>query len=400
MKCRHCNDELSLELIDLGGAPPSNVFHAAKDDPETVFPLRVLVCTNCWLVQTDISRFTLGYDEVFTDAYPYFSSTSPSFVEHAKRFVDQATHRFGLGPDSLTVEVGSNDGYLLQHVKTPCYGVEPTKTGETAAAKGVETFAKFFTSAFAKEAAAARGQADLMIANNVLAHVPDINDFVRGFEILLKPTGVATFEFPSLLNLVRFSQFDTIYHEHYSYLSLTAVIRILAAANLGVFDLERLPTHGGSLRLYVSKVTRAPSAAVLRQLAEEEHWGIKTPEFYRPGFQEAAARIKDEFLEFLLKAKAMKRTVAAFGAAAKGNTLLNYAGVKSDLLAYVVDETPAKQSKFLPGSRIPVVASFITRPDYVVILPWNFRQDIIEKLAFVRDWGAKFVCAVPRLEIL
>jgi len=400
MKCRHCNDELSLELIDLGGAPPSNVFHVAKDEPETAFPLRVLVCTNCWLAQTDISRFTLGYDEVFTDAYPYFSSTSPSFVEHAKRYVDQVTHRFGLGQDSLTVEVGSNDGYLLQHVKTPCYGIEPTATGEAARAKGITTVPEFFTAALAQRRVVSHGQVDLMIANNVLAHVPNINDFVRGFEILLKPAGVATFEFPSLLNLVRFNQFDTIYHEHYSYLSLTAVTKILAANRLVVFDLERLTTHGGSLRLYVSKDGRSPSAAVLRQLAEEKHWGITDPDFYRPGFQEAANRIKDEFLEFLLKAKAMKRTVAAFGAAAKGNTLLNYAGVRSDLLAYVVDETPAKQGKFLPGSRIPVVASFITRPDYVVILPWNFRQDIIEKLAFVRDWGAKFVCAVPQLEIL
>lgn len=400
MKCRHCNDELSLELIDLGGAPPSNVFHAARDEPETAFSLRVLVCTNCWLAQTDISRFTLGYDEVFTAAYPYYSSTSASFVEHARRYVGQVTERFKLGPDSLTVEIGSNDGYLLQHVKTPCYGVEPTRTGEAAQAKGIETFAKFFTSNLASELAAARGEADLVIANNVLAHVPDINDFVKGIARLLKPTGVATFEFPSLLNLVRFSQFDTIYHEHYSYLSLTSVIRILVAAGMRVFDLEHLPTHGGSLRVYAAKDGRAHSAAVLSQIGEERYHGMVTPHFYQPDFQAAADRIKDDLLEFLLHAKAMKRTVAAFGAAAKGNTLLNYAGVKRDLLAYVVDETPAKQGKFLPGSRIPVVANFITRPDYVLILPWNFRKEILDKLAFVRNWGAHFVCAVPKLEIL
>jgi len=398
MKCRHCDAELSLELVDLGAAPPSNVFHAVRDEPEMSYPLRVLVCTNCWLAQTDMTHFTLGYDQLFTDEYPYFSSTSASFVEHAKRYVERMTERFKLGPDSLTVEVGSNDGYLLQWLKTPCYGVEPTKTGEQAAAKGIETFGKFFTSDFAREAAAARGQADLMIANNVLAHVPDINDFVKGFEILLKPTGVATFEFPHLLNLVRFNQFDTIYSEHYSYLSLTAVQKIFAAAGLLVFDVEKLQTHGGSLRVYACKDGRSVSAAVLNVLAEERAAGMLEPAFYA-GFQAVADRVKDELLEFLLLAKRMKRTVVGFGAAAKGNTLLNYAGVRADLLAYVVDETPAKQGKYLPGSRIPVVSFATTRPDYVLILPWNFRKEIMVKMAHIREWGGRFVCAIPRLEI-
>lgn len=402
MKCRHCNEELALELVDLGAAPPSNVFHAVRDEPEMSYPLRVLVCTNCWLAQTDITRFTLGYDEVFTEEYPYFSSTSASFVEHARRFVETAAKRFELGPDSLTVEVGSNDGYLLQHVKTPCYGIEPTATGEAARAKGIATVPEFFTSALAERRIASYGQADLVIANNVLAHVPDINDFVKGFEILLKPAGVATFEFPHLLNLVRLNQFDTIYHEHYSYLSLTAVQWIFKAAGLAVFDVEKLQTHGGSLRVYACKDGRAVSAAVLNVLAQERAAGMLEPGFYA-GFQAVVDRVKDELLEFLLLAKRMKRTVVGFGAAAKGNTLLNYAGVRSDLLAYVVDETPAKQGKYLPGSRIPVLSTFRAAPDYVLILPWNFRKEIVEKVRLFRaglGGGVKFVCAIPRLEIL
>jgi len=398
MKCRHCQAELSLELVDLGAAPPSNVFHAVRDEPEMSYPLRVLVCTSCWLAQTDITRFTLGYDEVFTDEYPYFSSTSASFVAHAKRFVEIMSQSLELGPDSLTIEVGSNDGYLLQWVKTPCYGIEPTKTGEAATAKGIPTFASFFTSEYARLRADSGGQADLMIANNVLAHVPDINDFVKGFEILLKPSGVATFEFPHLLNLVRFNQFDTIYNEHYSYLSLTAVQRIFRAAGLSVFDVEKLQTHGGSLRVYACKDSRKASVAVLNVLAEERAAGMLDPAFYA-GFQAVANRVKDEFLQFLLEAKALKRTVVGYGAAAKGNTLLNYAGVKADLLAYVVDQTPSKQGKFLPGSRIPVLPALITKPDYVVILPWNWRADIVRQLEHIRGWGGKFVCAIPRLEI-
>ena len=368
MKCRHCSAELTLQLVDLGETPPSNAFHLVQHEREKTYPLRVLVCTECWLAQTDISQFELGYDELFTDEYPYFSSTSAGFVVQARRYVETVTKRFDLGPDSLTIEVGSNDGYLLQWVKTPCYGIEPTMTGEVAKAKRIQSCSNFFTSDFAHHARGWRGPADLMIANNVLAHVPDVNDFVKGFQILLKDTGVATFEFPHLLNLVRFNQFDTIYHEHYSYLSMTSVKSILHRAGLSIFDVEKLQTHGGSLRVYADKGLRTVSAAVLNVLAEERAAGMLETQFYE-GFQTAVNRVKDEFLQFALDAKRLRRTVVGFGAAAKGNTFLNYAGVKSDLIAYVVDETPAKQGKFLPGSRIPVVASFITRPDYVVILP-------------------------------
>ena len=399
MKCRHCNAELSLELVDLGEMPVSNAFHAAQHEREQAYPLLVLVCTECWLAQTDISRFQLGYDELFTADYPYFSSTSAGFVEHARRYVETVSKRFELGPDSLAVEVGSNDGYLLQWFKTPCYGVEPTMTGEEAKKKRITSCSNFFTSEFARNARTWRGPADLMNANNVLAHVPDINDFVKGFEILLKDSGVATFEFPHLLNLVRFNQFDTIYNEHYSYLSLTAVQRIFKAAGLSVFDVEKLQTHGGSLRVYACKDGRLPSAAVLNVLAEERAAGMLELAFYA-GFQAVVDRVKDEFLQFLLEAKALKRTVVGFGAAAKGNTLLNYAGVRSDLIAYVVDQTPSKQGKFLPGSRIPVLPRLITRPDYVVILPWNWRADIVRQLEHIRGWGGKFVCAIPRLEII
>jgi len=401
MKCRHCQADLSLELVNLGEMPVSNAFRTNRFEREQTYPLRVLVCTDCWLAQTDMTHFELGYDEVFRADYPYFSSTSASFVEHARQYAETVTKRFELGPESLTVEIGSNDGYLLQWFKTPCYGVEPTETGEEAKKKRVTSCSNFFTSKFAKNARGWRGPADLMIANNVLAHVPDINDFVKGFQILLKDDGVATFEFPHLLNLVRFNQFDTIYNEHYSYLSLIAVHSIMHRAGLKIFDVEKLTTHGGSLRVYACKDARTVSAAVFNVLAEERAAGMEGHQFYS-GFQTAVNRVKDEFLRFMVDAKAMKRTVVGFGAAAKGNTFLNYAGIKADLLPYVVDDTPAKQGKYLPGSRIPVLGGFTTAPDYVLILPWNFREEIIEKLSYLRSRVSyvRFVCAIPRLEIL
>lgn len=398
MKCRHCDAELTLQMIDLGASPPSNAFNATQDVQERHYPLRVLVCTECWLVQTDISLFELNHDELFTDDYPYFSSTSAGWVKHARDFVEQVSRKFSLGPSSLAVEIGANDGYLLQWFKTPCYGVEPTRTGDKAKEKGLTIYPQFFSSKWAENAVYLRGKADLMIANNVLAHVPDINDFVKGFAVLLKDKGVASFEFPHLLNLVQQGQFDTIYHEHYSYLSLSAVRRVFSAQGLRIFDVETLPTHGGSLRVYASKYGYPSEPSVQKMLDVELAAGMETPEFYA-GFQEKAEGIKNDLMAFLLKAKALGRTVAAFGAAAKGNTLFNYAGVRSDLVLYVVDETPEKQGKFLPGSRIPVVADFQSQPDYVLILPWNFKAEIIGKLEFIRSWGGKFVTAIPRLEI-
>lgn len=390
MRCRSCGHQLGRRvLVDLGACPPSNAYLKALTDREEHYPLRVLICEGCWLVQTDISLFKLNHDELFTVEYPYFSSMSKGFVEHAREFVESSAKRFNLGPDSLTVEVGSNDGYLLQWVKTPCYGVEPTLTGATAARKGILSHYNFFSASLADNLRYLRGPVDLMIANNVLAHVPDINDFVRGFEVLLKDTGAASFEFPHLLRMIEGNQFDTIYHEHYSYLSLTAVDAVFRWNGLCVFDVEELPTHGGSLRVWADKGSRTASPAVAEMLELEK--GIDYD-----GFQAKADRVKNDFTTFLLQAKAEGKKVAGFGAAAKGNTLLNYAGVRSDMLPYVVDETPAKQGKFLPGSRIPVASEFATEPDYIVILPWNHAPEIMGKLGHMKS---KFVTAVPSLEI-
>ena len=398
-----------MQMVDLGTAPPSNAFRSGPDGVEQYYPLQVLVCTECWLAQTNLDLFKLDYDELFTKDYPYYSSTSPSFVAHAKKYVEDMTRRFGLEPDSLTIEVGSNDGYLLQFMKTPCYGIEPTDTGQEATKKCILSMKDFFTEKLALDFAQRKfhfryAKADLMVCNNVLAHVPDINDFVKGFTAMLKDTGVATFEFPHLLSLVENNQFDTIYHEHYSYLSLTAVQRIFKENGLDIFDVEFLTTHGGSLRVYAQKRDRGMrehTEFVRMVMNLEEDHGMKTAKFYAD-FQVAAERVKNNLLVFLLQAKQLGRTVAAFGAAAKGNTLLNFAGVRSDLVQYVVDETPSKQGKYLPGSRIPVVSGFSANepPDYVLILPWNFKDDIIKKLEPMRAHGTKFVTAVPRLEIL
>lgn len=407
MKCRACAAQLDVTLIDLGAAPPSNAFNATQDAPESHYPLRVLLCTECGLAQTDITLFKLDHDQLFTKDYPYYSSTSLAWVEHARAYVQQMSYSLNLGPDSLTVEVGSNDGYLLQFVKTPCYGVEPTDTAEKANAKGVRTYRNFFGSALArnlleftgsKGSNFASGHADLMICNNVLAHVPDINDFVRGFAVMLKPDGVATFEFPHLLNLVREAQFDTIYHEHYSYLSLTAVMNIFGANGLTVFGVKTLPTHGGSLRVFAQKADgpRMLDVSVSSVLAEEECLG--DPSFFAR-LQIDADRIKDDLLRFLLDAKRANRKVAGFGAAAKANTLLNYAGIRSDLIEYVVDDTPAKQGKFMPGSRIPVRAEFDGVPDYIVCFPHNWREEITARLWPLRAQGARLVFAIPRLDL-
>ena len=407
MNCRHCQSALSLPLIDLGSAPPSNAYLTAESlpQPERYFPLRVLVCENCWLVQT--ADFA---GELFPADYAYFSSTARGWLDHAERYVAEATDRFSLGHNSLVVEVAANDGYLLQYFlprQIPCLGIEPTHlTAEAARRKGIPILEHFFNSLMAKAMVSEGKSADLIVANNVLAHVPDIDDFVRGCVILLKPTGVATFEFPHLLRLVADCQFDTIYHEHFSYLSLTVVNRIFAANGLFIFDAEELPTHGGSLRVFAQRSDTYPwrrtrSAGVDEMLAREAEAGTETAAYYS-SFQSRADEIKNNFLAFLLAARQSDRTVAAYGAAAKGTTLLNYAGIRPDLLSFVADTTPAKQGKFLPGCRIPVVDEDYLRaakPAYIVILPWNWKTEIVERLAFVREWGGKFVTAVPRLEV-
>lgn len=407
MKCRHCHTELTLPLVDLGSAPPSNAYLTRQTlhTPEKYFPLRVLVCNKCWLVQTEDFA---DAGELFSADYAYFSSFSTTWLKHAEKYVSEMSQRFALNGNSHIVEVAANDGYLLQFAKAcgiPCLGIEPTtSTADAARAKGIEIVEEFFGVALAKKLVAQSKQADLTAANNVLAHVPDINDFVSGFATLLKPSGVATFEFPHLLRLVTENQFDTIYHEHYSYLSLIAVKRIFEHNGLSVFDVEELPTHGGSLRVYAQRKDSglqelSPRVAAL--LEREAVAGMDGEAFYA-GFQTKANKVKNDLLEFLIEAQRAGKSVAGYGAAAKGNTLLNYAGIRPDLISFVVDRNPAKQDKFLPGCRIPIVAEAQlkkSRPDYVIILPWNLRGEVVDQLSYIRAWGGQFVTAVPALEV-
>ncbi len=407
MNCRHCATPLDVTFIDLGTAPPSNAYlsDAQLRGPERYYPLRVMVCLHCSLVQTEDY---LGADDLFSPDYAYFTSYSDTALSHARRFVERMVERFDLGPSRTVVEIAANDGYLLQYVRDrgiPCYGVEPTqKVADAARAKGIDIVREFFGTDLAARLTRERSAADLAIANNVLAHVPDINDFTAGFPALLNHDGVASFEFPHVLKLISGRQFDTIYHEHYSYLSFTAVERIFGSNGLTVFDVEQLPTHGGSLRVFAQRTDtgrRPISAAVQRIRDVEQAAGVTTRNLYE-GFQACADEVKDRFLEFLLSAKRAGKRVAAYGAAAKGNTLLNYAGVRSDLLRFVADRNPAKQGGFLPGSRIPIVAEeriAAERPDYIVVLPWNIKDEIMNQLRYVREWGGRFVTAIPELEI-
>ncbi len=407
MKCRHCDSELKLPLIDLGSAPPSNAYLTAETlkAPEKWFPLRVLVCEQCWLVQTE--DFAQA-NELFDAEYAYFSSFSSSWLAHSERYVADMVDRFKLNADSHVVEVAANDGYLLQFVKArgiPCTGFEPTaSTAAAARAKGIPIVEDFFGVRLAEQSVTQGKQADLTAANNVLAHVPDINDFVSGFARLLRPHGVATFEFPHLLRLIEENQFDTIYHEHFSYLSLTAADRIFANNGLTIFDVEEYSTHGGSLRIFAQRTDtgkRPRSTKVEALLKKEVCAGITTVAYYT-GLQPKIEKVKDDFLDFLLEAKRQRKSVAAYGAAAKGNTLMNYAGVRPDLISFVADRNPAKQGKFMPGSRIPIVSEDRiqgAKPDYVVILPWNLKAEVIDQLSYTRSWGAQFVTAVPALRI-
>ncbi len=407
MSCRHCSAKLSLELVDLGSSPPSNAYLTPEMllAPEKYFPLRIMVCEKCWLAQTlDFAQA----EELFSSEYSYFSSFSITWLQHAERYVAAMVERFKLNGNSHVVEVASNDGYLLQYVKArgiPCTGIEPTaSTVRAAREKGVNTIEAFFGAEFAARLAADGKQADLMAANNVLAHVPEINDFLKGFACLLKPQGVATFEFPHLLRLLAENQFDTIYHEHFSYLSLTAATKIFISNGLAVFDVEEIPTHGGSLRVFAQRAAsgRHPVGdRVAAMLAREAEAGLSTAKGYE-GFQLRAEKVKDDFVSFLIDARRRGKRVAAYGAAAKGNTLLNFAGVRRDLISYVVDRNPAKQRKFLPGSRIPIVSEDVLyrdQPDYVIILPWNLKSEVIHQLRNAGISAARFVTAVPGLEI-
>lgn len=403
--CRSCRSTRGALFIDLGIMPLANSYLASATSAEKTYPLRVFVCHQCFLVQTEDS---VDATEIFSD-YAYLSSYSDSWLAHAARYAQDMAKRLSLGPASHVVEVASNDGYLLRNFVTmgvPCLGIEPAaNVAEIARAANVPTEVAFFGAETGRRLAATGRAADLMAANNVLAHVPDINDFVRGFRETLKPTGVATFEFPHLLNLIRETQFDTIYHEHFSYLSLLAVERCLTANDLMVFDVERLETHGGSLRLFVQRADSRPHVVTPRVAAlrdEEARAQLDRPEAYAL-FAPRVERIRHAVTGFLAQAANDGKKVAAYGAAAKGNTLLNYCGVTSSQVAFCADRSTQKVGLFLPGSRIPVLpVDEISRqkPDYIWILPWNLTREITANLAFVSDWGGRFVTAIPELKVL
>lgn len=407
MKCRHCDSPLEHTFLDLGFAPPSNAYLTFDDltKPEKYYPLKIKVCDQCWLVQTE--DYTQA-DELFSADYAYFSSTSTGWVAHAARYAEKMTSQLKLTKDSLVIEVASNDGYLLKNFVAagiPCLGIEPTASTAAAAEKlGIPVMREFFGEQLGKQLATSGKQADLIAGNNVYAHVPDINDFTRGLQAALKPGGTITLEFPHLMRLIEHTQFDTVYHEHFSYLSLYTVDRIFKAAGLRVWDIEELPTHGGSLRVYGCHAEdgRETSPVVSAMLAEEAQRGLQTLATYQY-FQAKADRVKDDLLAFLIEQKRAGKKVAAYGAAAKGNTLLNYAGVKPDLLSFVCDAAVAKQAKFMPGSHIPILAPTVLleqRPDYLMILPWNIAAEVKQQNAKLAELGTKFVTAVPKLEVV
>jgi hypothetical protein len=404
--CRFCGAALSHEFADLGMSPLSNAYvrPAQLDDSERFYPLVVYVCAECLLVQ--VPAFETP-QTIFGD-YAYFSSYSESWLAHARAYCEAMTTRLGLDASTQVVEIASNDGYLLQYfvaLGVPVLGVEPAaNVAAVAREKGIETVTSFFGAATARELAAAGKRARLLLGNNVLAHVPALNDFVAGLKILLDDTGVITMEFPHLLRLIEGNEFDTIYHEHFSYFSLLAVQRVFAAHGLTIVDVEELPTHGGSLRIYARHFAEGEAVGerVLHLLTVEREYGLDRLATYAQ-FAASVRETKRALLSFLIAAKAEGKSVVAYGAPAKGNTLLNYCGIRTDFVDYTVDRSPHKQGLFLPGTRIPIFAPERireTKPDYVLILPWNLKDEIVAQLQDVREWGGRFVVPIPRVEIL
>jgi len=407
MNCRHCKSQLDHLVLDLGTSPPSNAYVSKHnlDNPEVYFPLRVYTCTNCWLVQTE------DYSEsesLFTEDYAYFSSTSKNWLTHAKQYCEMITNQIGLNSESFVIELASNDGYLLKNFvekNIPCLGIEPTASTAIAAERiGVPTLQKFFGVDLANQLAQNGKQADLILGNNVYAHVPDINDFTAGIKIALNVSGTVTLEFPHLLQLMTHGQFDTVYHEHYSYLSLSVVNRIFKSTGLRVYDVEEIATHGGSLRVYGchDEDARQSTKSVQAMIERELEFGLETTALF-DGFQAKSENTKYELLKFLIEQKQNGKTVVAYGAAAKGNTLLNFAGIGPDLLTYVCDAAHAKQGQYLPGSRIPIYPPEKLdelRSDYVLILPWNIADEVIKQLSHLKEQGTQFLVAVPQVRIL
>jgi SAM-dependent methyltransferase len=406
MNCRHCGANLKYTFLDLGFAPPSNAYLKSKDlnKPEIYYPLKIRVCVNCWLVQTE--DFT-NAEDLFTSEYAYFSSTSSSWLDHAKKYTKKIIEELNLDCTSQVIEIASNDGYLLKNfieAGIPCFGVEPTKsTADAAEKQGIFVRREFFTEQLGKTIALEGQQADLIIGNNVFAHVPDINNFTRGLKAALKIGGTINLEFPHLMRLIEHTQFDTIYHEHFSYLSLFTVIRIFEKAGLRVWKVKELSTHGGSLRIYGCHVNdiRETDTSVSAILKEELKQGLQKLHTYL-NFQSKANKIKNELLAFLIEQKNKGKKVLAYGAAAKGNTLLNYAGIKTDLLPFVIDASLSKQGKFMPGSHIPIFSpNKLSNEsiDFLLILPWNLISEVKEQNKSLKHKGTRFVSAIPKLNI-
>ena len=406
MRCRNCKNENNLKWIDLGIAPPSNNYVNKKNyiKTEKKYPLKVYVCKKCWLSQTlDYAKAK----DLFKKNYAYFSSTSKTFLNHSSKFADSIVKQLNLNKQSLVVEIASNDGYLLKNFKKksiPCYGIEPTiDTAKECEKKGIKVVKSFFNSKKANELINKFSKADLVIGNNVYAHVPDICDFTKGIEILLKENGTVTLEFPHILKLIKFTQFDTVYHEHFSYLSLMVVKNIFKKNNLKIYDVKEINTHGGSLRVYGCKtVANFPCTKRMKNILKKEKlFGLNKISTYK-NFQNKIDKIKNEFLFFLQKEKNNKKLICGYGAAAKGNTLLNYCNIKSDTIKFVCDASPYKQNHRLPGSQIPIYSPdviFQKKPDFVIIFPWNLSSEISEQLHFIKSWGGKFVTVIPKLKI-
>lgn len=405
MKCRFCRKKLRNIFLDLVFSPPSNSFLKKEqlDEPESFYPLKVYVCDKCFLVQIEEYK---NCEEIFSDDYVYFSSFSKTWLAHSKKYVEMIIPKITLNKSSRVIEIASNDGYLLQYFQEreiPCFGIEPTGcTARAAREKGIKVLEDFFGEALAKKLSEEGKKADLVLGNNVLAHVPDINDFVEGLKTLLKPKGVITMEFPHLMQLVANNQFDTIYHEHFSYFSLGTVKEIFRKHSLKIYDVEELPTHGGSLRIYACHDKQGSSeisSNVEAVIEKEKQAGMNSLDYYL-GFKVRVEKVKLDFLGFIVKEKMAGRKIAGYGAAAKGNTLLNYCGVKNDLIDFVVDAAPSKQGRYLPGSHIPVVQEEILKrekPDYIIILPWNIKDEIMTQLDYIKSWGGKFVVAIPHI---
>jgi SAM-dependent methyltransferase len=408
MNCRFCGTQLHQKFIDLVNAPPSNSFlnHEQLNEPEMFYPLKLFVCENCFLVQIDEYKKS---SEIFDEKYAYFSSFSKSWLDHSRIYANMAENRFGLSKNNQVIEIACNDGYLLQYFQEkgiPALGIEPAKNvAEAARGKGIEIIEDFFGTRLAKDLAKKGRQADLLVGNNVLAHVPDINDFVAGLKLILKQTGVITMEFPHLMKLIDGKQFDTIYHEHFSYFSLYTVERIFSSHGLRIFDVEELTTHGGSLRIYAGHeecLHNDMSENMERVLKKENYAGMQDLRYYQ-NFQDDIDKVKYELLSFLIEQKKRGKKVAAYGAAAKGNTLLNYCGIKQDLISFVADASPFKQGKYLPGSHIPVFSEEAIKdekPDFILILPWNIADEIIYQLSYVRKWNSKFIIPIPCIKAI